>query len=520
MPRRLIPILLTAMFVAHAWAMAIAVPVWQAPDEPLHFAVARFVHQHGHYPNGRADLVDGEVVLSLGEAQFGDLKELKGDWDVIGDPNWPSMEDLLRKHRKPHGGNVEAGHPPLYYLTLAPLDVLLDGLSFPTEVLLLRMFSVLLAAPAVWLAFATVRLVWPRLMWLAVVVGAFLALVPQIAHTAGSINNDTLMMSLGAAVLYLTARIVLEGPGTRLLALGSLFVLAGIFTKATGLVMLVVFGLGVLWAVFSRRAGLLRPALALAVPVVAAGAWYGLRIRAGLPVGPVEARPYVPIKIHRISSIAYLRRFAFPRAFTSFWGRMGWLIVPLPDRWYRGLEVGTLLGALASSGALVAAAMRRRLERHRTAFGVLAVLAAVLVAGSMFRSSIFAYRTYGEPRVLQGRYLFPVAGVLGAMLFGGFIVLAGRFRAIVGSLVVFGLVVVTCEGLWTVLRAFYGGNGVSLRVLASHLSAFSPLSIAFPTVVALFALVVVCAGTVVTLCWRSGRRPAGEEAEHLVVVSL
>jgi 4-amino-4-deoxy-L-arabinose transferase-like glycosyltransferase len=465
-------------------------------------------------PNARTDRVDGEISTSLRVAHFYELQRPPAHWEDIPRRQWPSFDDLAAGAPAPQGPNVEAGHPPLYYLLLAPLDAALDGLSFPTEILWLRMFSVLLVAPAVWLTFEAVRLVFPRTIWTAVAGGAFVAAIPQLAHIAASINNDTLMISLSAAVLYVTTRIVLQGASKPLLVWGSALAAAGVLTKATGLVMLLVFAAGVGWATLRRRDARLLGALAVLAPVAVAGAWYGLRVAGHLPVEPVEPRATVALHPHAISVVTYVHRVAFHLTFRTFWGRFGWLAVPLPSAWYHALTIGTAAGFLVSAGALVVALVKRRLEPGRVVAGTLAVAAVALIVSAMLRSSLHAYRLFGEPRGLQGRYLFPVAGVIGAMLLAGVVAVAGRFRNAVGVAILSGGAALVIEGLYDVVRGFYGGPGTTLHLASSRLSAFSPLSGASQIVLALAALAVACAAAVAVLSVRSGG-----SGQHLVEVT-
>ncbi|QAY63360.1 hypothetical protein ET495_08990 [Xylanimonas allomyrinae] len=120
-------------------------------------------------------------------------------------------------------------HPPLYYVLGAAVVQAVPGwhdLPFDRVWMVLRWVNILLAAPLPLLAWATARrLRLPDPLPLAAA-GAVVA-IPELTHIASSVNNDNLLVLLGAAATWLVAR-VLTGDHTArtALALGGVTSLA------------------------------------------------------------------------------------------------------------------------------------------------------------------------------------------------------------------------------------------------------------------------------------------------------
>ncbi len=508
---------LVLLFILHASAYALAVPVYQSPDEPLHVATIRYVADHRGYPDASKDRAQPEIGRSLAAAHFQELRRLDTSWWRPGlDPEWTSFDEL---RRGPPGSIIAiAGHPPGYYVALAPLHAVAETrLSFPALVLLLRLATVLLAAPTIWLVVATIRLFSPGRPEIAVGAGAFVALLPQFAHISGSVSNDAAITTLFSAILYIAARMLIEGLSRRLLVAGALVSAAAILVKAQGILTVPILFVAVAVALIRRPEGLGRRRpwssvlAAVAFPAAVAALWYGIRIAGGLPVTPTDSTPAVADP-RPISLLAYTWGYGLPILTRSFWGRFGWLAAPLPSAWYRALNAVAVGSVSVSIFFVVRAAVRRAAHRAQAVLAGLSLAAVATVLGAVVVSSWRGFQHTGLARGLQGRYLFPVVGVIAVLVVGGaLMLLPERLRRFgpAGVLAVMGAT--TLAGMATVVDGFYGGPGISLATAADRLAAYSPVSIA-PEV--LGALIAATAGTAVATAARFARprqRSAWEE---------
>src|SRR5207237_803406 len=77
--------------------------------------------------------------------------------------------------------NSPSGHPPTFYLLMSLPDRALQHLGFPSEVLGLRLLSLLLVVPLVPLTYYAARQVWPGSTTLPLAAAALIALFAPLA---------------------------------------------------------------------------------------------------------------------------------------------------------------------------------------------------------------------------------------------------------------------------------------------------------------------------------------------------
>ncbi|GAA1861658.1 glycosyltransferase family 39 protein [Myceligenerans crystallogenes] len=128
-------------------------------------------------------------------------------------------------------------HPPLYYVLGAGLLRLVpDWTAAPMDQvwLWLRWLNVLLAAPLPILLWASARRL--RLPEPLPVAAALAPLaVPEMSHLLTAVNNDNLLVSLGAALTYLLVRVMTGDLTRRTALLVGLVTTAGMLTKGFAL---------------------------------------------------------------------------------------------------------------------------------------------------------------------------------------------------------------------------------------------------------------------------------------------
>ena len=369
---------------------AIKTPDWQVPDEPAHYNYVR-------------QLVEGRglPVLELGDYDQGYL-------------------DLLRSERFPPKLSVEVveyedHQPPLYYALSAPLYRVFDGALTP-----LRLFSVVLGAGVVLLAFAVAATVFPDAPLLALGAAAFVAFLPQHVAMMAGVNNDGLAELLIGVVLWMSVRWVHKPTSGRwLVGLGVALGL-GLVTKTTFVPIVPVVALAVVvaWWRDPGTAGvplaarpwreLLRALALVFVPaaLIAAPWWIrNLSLYGGLDVYGLANHDAVVLGQPRTTD--WIRDYGFGAwlergvtfTFQSFWGQFGWMGVLLPVRLYQALA---LLSLLLLAGFLwwLFDRKRPRLTDHQR-------LSAQLLAASALLTALL-YVWYNTKFLQhQGRYLFP-----------------------------------------------------------------------------------------------------------------
>jgi len=402
LPERTRLVLVTLAFCLLGVAYSVSLPLFEAPDEVWHVSFVRVLAEQRSLPVQPTE-----------------------DKDI-----W------LR----------EAGQPPLYYLTAAPVAALLDTSDFPDLVRFnvahpaitpgvrseatnlfihtrrerfpyqgavlavhtLRLLSVVWGAGTVIGAYLVARETLPARPGLAVVAAALTAFNPHFILISSVVNNDACAACLCTLVLWRSIRLVEpESPFelTQALALGLLLGLA-LLTKLSALALLPLVALALAlrwWRDRDWRGLLRRGAATLSLAGLVGGWWYGrnwvlygdplawnvwLLDLAHVPIGPVEL-------VRQFDHVA-----------TSFWEPYDGLFPPLVF-WLLGL-----LTVLAAAGWIRLIGRLVRRDRRVTASPQGLLLSGVwflLLFASLVR---YMLTTPSD----EGRLLFPGIAAL-ALLF-------------------------------------------------------------------------------------------------------
>jgi 4-amino-4-deoxy-L-arabinose transferase-like glycosyltransferase len=360
---------------------SLAVPIFEAPDEPLHWQVARYLHEMHRLP-----FYDSRLV--------------------------------------------EANQPPLYYVLIAPFAtdseapssaVYIDaqGRVIPFQapkfyrnskddfakywpIRISRLVTALFSVLTVLFCYLSgVEATGNRTTGL--LAGGLTALLPQFTFRGMNISNDALVATTSAAAVYLIVRLARRGftwplgwATAAVIGLASLSKISAIFLPLP-------FALAVVSepAPWPRR---LRQLSVLALSLLLVGPWL-LRNQFlyGDPLASQQMFVAVPglIDIKPITSPYFLT--AFPSMLMkSFVGVFGWMNLSLPEPLYKFFG---LLAAVAVLGHLW------RLIRRRFHFRLILILTTVVLFTVLL--TVHLNLTFTQP---QGRYLFPALTALALLV--------------------------------------------------------------------------------------------------------
>ena len=511
---RILRPLLVAVAVAFTGAMLVAAtlyPTYRAPDEPTHVDLVRAIRQTWHQPDvGERDL-SRQIVTSYGLVRFahGPVAGLPlGASAATARPARPSFDQIAPD--EPSGlVNQMPQHPPLYYWLaagwLAAADHLVPGaFSFETLVYVLRLLGVCLLAGVPWAAARTARRL--GLPVAAEAGAAVLALgIPMLIHIGASVNNDTLLVLLGALLLPVIVAVAGGDLRWRRALAGGALLGAALLTKAFALPFVAVVAGAYLVAGRSAgwRRALSRGATALSVAMVVGGWWWVRNVLVYGTIQPSGAPAPHPQPGFAASPAHWLGIFV-GRMTRRFWIE--------PDTVAGSTPVLVVVAALVLAGLLVVGLWQvRRADRLRYALvlGPLVGIVALVGAG--------AWRAYARtaiPFAIHGRYLYPaLVGVLVVAALGA-VALAGRRAPL---LLLTGGMVLQATAAWWVLVTYWGVDGV-VAPLASVRAWFAWAPV--PPPIMLAAVVITLAGVGATgwCAWRLARTDdRGQAAVGLAV---
>ena len=385
--KTLFAIILLGYLVAGA-LYAIYTPPWQAPDEPAHFNYIRQVAEAGCCPRIESGDWQSDYLAQLTTSRFA-----------------PEHLDRLDSIQ------YEDHHPPLYYLLASVVFKLNDG-----NLIVLRLFSVVLGAAVVCLSYVISRHIAPAQPKIALGTMALVAFTPQHLSMMASVNNDALAELIVALALFWLIR-----RNSQDLPLWQLGIIVGLalLTKITIYFLALIVPLAI-WLKWRREGGRARDflrsiAIFLVVAVLFGGVWwlrniavYGFPDFLGLAAhdAVVADQPRTADFIAQHGFAAFLTQLT-RTTFSSFWGQFGWMALPLDGvlgGWiYRGFTLLTLVGL---AGVVLAARswfiVNRDASRPRiSADAIIALLATTLLVALQFIYYNIEFQQW------QGRYLFP-----------------------------------------------------------------------------------------------------------------
>ncbi|WIB66406.1 DUF2142 domain-containing protein [Curtobacterium sp. MCBD17_035] len=483
---RIAVVALTVAFGLVLALWAVLTPLFHTPDEAAH------VDAVVHVARGDGWAAPGHLRYEGATVQ---AQALVGHVPTDQGPTWGALE---RRYTHETGVNQMTQHPPTYYVLAAGVLHLVhyEHLRYDLVVLTLRLFDALLVLALPLLAWATTR----RLTGspaAALVGGAAVLAVPQVAQIGASASNDPLVMLAGALVTWLGVRVVTGDVRRRTLLALSVALGLTVASKATGLPAIPFVAVAAFWS----GVGVLRPVVravralvALAVAGVLGGWWWLHNIvvyHALQPNGLIALRPDEPWTGGATPNFGQFFNSEWTGLGPTFWGDFGRAQFPMTP-------VLTDLLTIVGIGGIVVWGFRRG-PALRSAIA-LAVFPAFLVATQLLNN----WQSYDRTQFIggvQGRYFFPgiVALVALSALAWRRAVLTPAGRARFGRVALVTAVLVAAYGVTVGYRGFWEKNQFLVTQDGLHrLASVSPVGGAGVTVLTVLLGVALVVAAVTT----------------------
>ena len=396
-----------SLFVLLGAVSAVAVPVFEKPDEPWHFAYVRSLAEGRGFPSVPIVLDDysasqessqpplyyvaAALALRMASPDLSDLPVL-----LVRNPAFPYIAEATRNDNK----NV--------FLHYAPSPVLTSGAA--RAVCLARLVSLAFGALAVAATYGLAKEAFPDRDAVAPAAAAFAAFLPQFVFISSAVSNDSAAAATCALALWVTVRILRRGlTARRALALGGALALAALSkASAVALIPLLIFTLlvspGRAWR---RQIGLL--VLALAAVLILAGPWYARMLAVFGDLLGTSTHLSMPWAYDEpLSPGTTLEQL--PGAIVSFWLAYGWGNILAPDAINMLLNIGALVGL----GLLVWQLVFRRAHYDRVERWSIVLLSLWAIVN--MAALAYWIRVLNAP---LGRLVFPAISAIGVLLAAG-----------------------------------------------------------------------------------------------------
>jgi 4-amino-4-deoxy-L-arabinose transferase-like glycosyltransferase len=407
--RRLLALVCLA-FVATAGWYSIQIPAGEGVDETPHFAYVQFIKEQRALPIQPMERKGVEVWMGHHPPLYYLLGGLVTSWIDTSD-----FQQALRPN--PHFVWAENSGSNGWNVMLHFGQDLFPWRGAILALHVMRWLSVAFGMVAVIAIYNTTRYLLPDYRWAPLGATSLVAFNPSFLFMSSTVHHDVLLTAIYSLGLWWAARAVKVPLHKRDLWIGGLLAGAAALTKLSGVTLVAVMGLALVLKGWPSRdwREVAKQILHLAGVALLVSSWWYIRnqILYGDPLG---WQMFLSIHRHMVRADPYTWR-VFWHEFVgqigrTFWGAFGFMHITFPDTtrylwWASGL---------AMVGLGVAMARRRRPVQVTPALlawlVVLSGLALILV--SFVR---FSVATVGAG---HGRYLFPAAPAIAAILVAGF----------------------------------------------------------------------------------------------------
>jgi predicted membrane protein DUF2142 len=472
---------LVAFLNAAVWACV--TPVFHVPDETSHFAYLQYFAETGLVPNiPNGDGISHEEASVMDALRFNDTIGRPYELQLPTKAMEGVLDEAERNRLDPAsgGGIIEtSGQPPLYYAIGAVIYHGSPWKGITQRVMLIRLFSALLAAATTLFAFMFLRELFSE-PWTWTVGALALAFQPTFGFISSGVHPDNLLFAASAALLFGLARAFRRGLTPALGAGIGAALAVGVLSKLNfvALVPGALLGLGVLvWRARERRGALEGAAIAVALLGLAVAvyallnslAWDRPTLGGGVENATnaaVSAGGASPISLRE--QLGYTWQLYLPRLpfmldqfgyfppyevwFRGFIGKFGWL-----DTYWGVWPYRVALGVFVPLTGLAGLALWRRRAALVARWPELLVytVLALGVMGSIGFLGIRFTRDTGFD-FAQARYLFPFLSFYAAFVALAALGAGRRYGRLVGASLV---LLAMAHGLLAqllVISRFYG----------------------------------------------------------------
>ncbi|MBK5230561.1 MAG: DUF2142 domain-containing protein, partial [Thermoleophilia bacterium] len=234
-------IALAAIVFVNAAAWAVLTPPFHVPDEFAHYAYVETLAR-GDLPQkslkpgdpGNSYLPSSVLATEYTTVHVIQRPDLRPPWEASVERRFElEYANIKRTGDKPYGLTPANAYSPIYYAPAAVIHAAAGGAGLYTKLLLVRLWSALLAALSVMFVVLFARELLPSVPWFAPVAGLAVAFQPMFLHIGGGVNNDNLLVVCATAMLYLLARILRRGETLPLAAAAGATFAVGYLVKPT-----------------------------------------------------------------------------------------------------------------------------------------------------------------------------------------------------------------------------------------------------------------------------------------------
>ncbi|MBM3127439.1 MAG: DUF2142 domain-containing protein [Chloroflexi bacterium] len=401
--RQWVFILICAIYLALAFAYAILVPPWEAPDEPAHYLYVMQLAERARPPlepavRQRDSFCRDYPYLSSNYEWFqpalGYLPAavIYKTLDILAPGSLPRWIPPLN----PQFCSDASTHPNLFtHPSLKVFEVWKNGWGL----LVIRIYLSLLGLVVIYATYRIGCICDKNEGWLGIVAAGWVAFLPQFTFVNANARSDTLTNAI-AALVFLLAILMQTSPARiNKLALGIGVLLGlGLLSKYTFVYIVPVALLAAMLTNPRASRVWLKPATLMVLPALVLVATYYLTFNEARVALTYTFDSMLQVKPNALTW-DYVTKIFQPLFVDFFFARFGWANIAVPATWSRVALGGWIIGAMIS----LTQVWRQRKQPETTILKIIALLSVgiFLAVTGVYRFNLSQFQP-------QGRFLFPV----------------------------------------------------------------------------------------------------------------
>jgi hypothetical protein len=433
----LVILLVLTLIKGIAWM--VLTPIFQAPDENVHFGMIQYLGENDRHPGPRAGETTSRELLAVAEVTNFNFVASHPVWQGLP-IDWRGQIRSLGRDLKKEFVLGQEGQklPQAYFWTGYPIYKIVAGQNFLVRFYALRILSVLLSLGTVYFTYLSARILLKRNLSLAV---AFLVgMQPMYSVISSAVTYDSLAVLVATGFIYSSLKFI----KTKILKWQGIALFLAIF----GLVVKTqLVGLLLSWPfLLSKKQW--RYWLVLPLSVILLLQFRQFRqLFDGLLVW-LRTQPLAVMGNYFLQNYQALAAEVFP----WYWGVFGWLEKTMPLWVYRILKIVVGLGVLGLVKFFYTFRKQTNKENQSVIF---LLLAGIILASVVFINDFIIFTQRGSGFGVQGRYFIPaITGSMILLILGLSQLVKPKQEHILAGAVIGGSVLLNLVGLYSSYQYF------------------------------------------------------------------
>lgn len=446
----------------------ILVPIWQTPDEQIHFGQATFVSEKWRNPQGpeidySAEIDQSTVFLGTQRDKFGNNKfthhpeykieysdSIKGvhEAEISALKNTPARNTFVKKE--------SSRYPPFYYFLTAVVLKLFSFTDLFTRVFAVRFFNLGIFMVSLYVFWLWAKKIFKNQTLLSQTLVLLIGFQPMLIFSSIGVTSDTLGNLIFAGYIYFMTLLVIDGlPNKRNIFWFIFLTLLAPLIKPQFIISIplsLMFLTGFL--IFKYRQKSIKPILGV---IILGSLIFILFMKINL--GPATALTNLKGNFSLSSLVKYTWEYTLAHTYREvlpwYWGVYKWLGVTYPRVVHRVIN-RLLILAIFGFGIWLVKNLRAKNKDHFFSLTIILGLLAAVFYGSLTVYDWLSWSMTNYQLGIQGRYLFPTIGIhMLIILIGWQALFPVNFKTIAVKFLGWFILALNIYALYTVADTYY-----------------------------------------------------------------